>query len=252
MEKERILVVEDQGLISLYIKDLLIAEGYDVCNDCFKVDAAIEKIKSEKFDLIIIDINLKDQKTGIDLANYLLQLDALPYIFITSYSDKGTLEKIKNVRPYGYLVKPFKKEDLIAMVYLVLNNFSHRRVDINRYPNATESEYPSQIKSAVDYIAQNLDKKIEITDLAAISNWEVEHFIRIFKEYMHITPYQYILNAKIDLAKSLIQSSTCSMEEIAIEAGFMNYSAFYKVFLRSVKMSPRTYKTILRKKDQAL
>jgi len=249
MEKERILVVEDQGLISLYIKDILLSEGYMVSNDCFKVDSAIQKITEEKFDLVIIDINLKDRKTGIDLAQYLLELGTIPYIFITSYSDKVTLEKIKNVRPYGYLVKPFKKEDLVAMVYLVINNFSHRKVDVNRYPNKALTDFPLQIKAAVDYINKNLDRKIEISELAAITKWEAEHFIRIFKEYMSITPYQYILKAKIDLAKSLLKSSNYSLEEIAIESGFSNYSAFYKVFLRAVEMSPRTYRSIIKPKE---
>ena len=87
------------------------------------VEKAIEIINDEKPCLVLLDVNLKQDKDGIDLGNYLLKNDKIPYIYITSYSDKLTIDRIKVTRPHGYIAKPFKTVDIIATVEIVLNNF---------------------------------------------------------------------------------------------------------------------------------
>jgi DNA-binding response OmpR family regulator len=122
MDRKKILVVEDEPLIALNIQIELEREGYEVIIDCFNVDQALRLIECEKPDLVIIDVNLNDGKSGIDLAEILLEKDEIPYMYLTSYSDKATMAKVSTTRPYGYLVKPFNSENLIATVYVILHN----------------------------------------------------------------------------------------------------------------------------------
>ena len=247
MSNKYILVVEDDGVTSLYIKKCLVKEGYEVCNDFTDVDSAIRSIEKRKPDLVITDIKLHGTKSGIALAQYLMELDTIPYIFITSYYNKIVLEKAKMVRPYAYLVKPIKSAELISNVYLAFNSFSHRNIDTNRNSKQTFSDAPFQIKKTIDYISKNIESKIDITDLAALTPWDNQHFIRIFKQHMNITPYQYILKSKIDVACVLLSESNNDIEKIAEELGFINYSVFYKAFLKIAGTSPKNYRLVARK-----
>jgi YesN/AraC family two-component response regulator len=242
MSNKYILVVEDDGVTSLYIKKCLVKEGYEVCNDYTDVDAAIRSIEKRKPDLVITDIKLHGTKSGIFLAQYLLELDTIPYIFITSYFNKIVLEKVKMVRPYAYLVKPIKSTELISNVYLAFNDFSHRNIDTNRSTIETYSDAPFQIKKAVDYISKNIENKIDVSDLASLTPWDNQHFIRIFKQHMNITPYQYILKRKIDLACVLLSETNDEIEKIAEGLGFINYSVFYKTFSKLTGSSPKIFR----------
>lgn len=246
MENQYILLVEDEIVISLYIKKILQKEGYEVNNEHKNVDDAIQSIQNRRPDLVIIDIKLHGTKTGIDLAQFLLKYDSIPYIFITSYSDKLVLEQIKNVRPYGYLLKPIKKIMLINTVYLVLNNFFHRKIDTSRNPEPKENDVPYQIKITIDYINNHLDKKIDVKELAELTRWNIQHYIRIFKLQMGVTPYQYIIQSKINYAKVLLTQTDSPIEEIAINLGFVHYSVFYKIFVKHTEKSPNKYRSYTR------
>lgn len=242
LEKQRILIVEDEALIALNIQQILEAEGFETAIDCFTVAQAQGLIKEWMPHLVIIDIHLRGNATGIELAKELLKQDTIPYLFLTSFSDRLTLENVKSTRPYGYLVKPFKPEDLVSNVFLILNNFRHRNVDIQRKEEVFPGQVPYRIKKVLGYINDHLHEKIEISQLSALTQWENEHFGRVFKEYIHLTPYQYILQRKIEMARGLLTDHTLSLQEIAIKVGFDSYSNFFKAFKKYTGMAPEKYR----------
>mgnify|MGYP006336706761 FL=1 len=178
MEKT-ILVVEDETIIALDIKEVLEGEGYDVIT-VKTVEKAIEIINDEKPCLVLLDVNLKQDKDGIDLGNYLLKNDKIPYIYITSYSDKLTIDRIKVTRPHGYIAKPFKTVDIIATVEIVLNNFIHSKIDPKRNDEEVNNNIPFKIKETISYINEHIVEKIEISELAELTPWKTHHFIRVF------------------------------------------------------------------------
>lgn len=107
--KQTIVVVEDELLIALDIKEILNEQGYEVIINVTSVEKAIAIIEEHDPILVLIDINLKQDKDGIELGQYLLIKDKIPYIYLTSYHDKLTLDRVKDTRPHGYIVKPLKK-----------------------------------------------------------------------------------------------------------------------------------------------
>ena len=244
MFRKKILVVEDEPLIALNLQSELEKEGYHVIIDCFTVDQAILLIKKEKPDLVLIDINLNDQKTGIDLGEILLNENEVPFLYLTSYSDKLTLEKVRETRPYGYLVKPFNAESLIAAVFVILSNFEHRKVDIERSNEPVVNEIPFHIKSVLNIINKTVTEKISIVDLAKLTPWESEHFSRIFKEFLGLSPYQYILKRRIDLSKSMLSETDDSIIGISTSVGFSTYSNFYKAFKKITDITPEQFRSI--------
>ena len=242
--RNKILVVEDQFIIALDIKNILEAENYVVETDYESVANVINIIENNPPDLILIDIHLNEEQTGIDIGNYLLKKDSIPFIYITSYSDKVTLDKVKNSRPYGFIVKPYKKEDLVSTVFLAINNFQYRKIDFLRNNDEERIDIPIQLKTTLEFIEKNITQKIDITQLAALTRWNKAHFSRVFKQYLALTPYQYILQQKIEVAKIIIETTEDQFRTIAFDLGFSSYSNFCNAFKKATNFSPENYRFI--------
>ena len=111
-----ILIVEDEPLIAEDIADLCKLNGYTVCGVAYSALEGLELIESCKPNLVLLDINLQDCLTGIEIAERLKEKYLVPFIFLTSYADRKTLEKVKSTNPMGYVVKPFNKEQLYSTI----------------------------------------------------------------------------------------------------------------------------------------
>ncbi len=123
----KIGIVEDELLIAEKIKRILENMGYHTCEPAGKYNEALEMIKSEKPDLLLLDINLNDKKDGIDLAEKINELYQVPFIFLTANSDSNTVERAKKVKPHAFLVKPFNKEELFASIEIAFNNYANAK-----------------------------------------------------------------------------------------------------------------------------
>lgn len=241
--KAKILIVEDELLIALDIKNILDSEGYDTITNVTSVKQAIQIIEKEKLSLVLIDLNLQEKNDGIIIGHYLLQKDTIPFIYVTANSDKISLEKAKETRPYGFIVKPFKPVDIKTTVSIVLNNSEHKNIDIIRSSEPLKSEIPFRIKEIINYVNKNINEKIEIDDLVTLTEWKKDHFIKMFTSYMHITPYQYILKIKIDKAKSLIEETNQPIAQIAQDLSFQSYSNFCIAFKKlNNNENPKEYR----------
>ncbi|MEO0556270.1 MAG: LytTR family transcriptional regulator DNA-binding domain-containing protein [Bacteroidota bacterium] len=123
MEKS-VLVVEDEPLIaddlSFYLKDL----GIDHVDVSLKYDDAMDKLTKNSFDLALLDVNLSGEQDGIHLANFINNKLRTPFIFITSYYDRETLERAKKTNPYGYILKPFDKQDIYVNVEMAFHKMT--------------------------------------------------------------------------------------------------------------------------------
>ena len=238
----KILVVEDESIIARDLKNILEKEGYEVIINIDTVGAAISCIEANELDLVLIDINLNQLKDGIDLGNYLLEKNTIPYIYITSYSNKITLDRAQDTRPYGYIVKPFRPDSIVTTVGVVLNNFKFKKIDTVREENPTQEATSKKVKHIVEYINNHTDEKIDLDDLLTMTKWTKRHLIRVFIEFLKTTPYQYILNKKIEKAKIQLVETDLPINEIAFELGFKNYRSFFACFKKLSNESPENYR----------
>jgi PAS domain S-box-containing protein len=117
----KILVVEDEMIISMEIKQKLLEMGYIVVGQAITGESAIQKAGETKPDLILMDIRLKGQMDGITAAQRIIELYDLPIIFLTAHSDKATLERAVALSPSGYLLKPFKERELMTNIEMSLH-----------------------------------------------------------------------------------------------------------------------------------
>ncbi len=115
-----ILIVDDDILIAESNKILLKREGYGIagiaCDGRTAIDSAIEKNP----DLVLMDINLNSEIDGITAAEEIQKVADVPIIFLTAYSDPATIDRAKRVGPFGYLIKPFEKRELLVAIETTL------------------------------------------------------------------------------------------------------------------------------------
>jgi two-component system, LytTR family, response regulator LytT len=120
MGKIKILVVEDESIVAKDIQGSLKKLGYLVPTTVSSGEKAIEEIEENRPDLVLMDIMLKGQMTGIEAANVIKERFGIPVIFLTAYADENTLSKAKISEPYGYIIKPFKEKELQTTIEMAI------------------------------------------------------------------------------------------------------------------------------------
>ena len=122
--KLSVLIVEDELIIAEDLRGILESLEYEVCGIALSAREAMVLLEEHAPDLALLNIEIKGGKDGIELAAQIREQYKLPYIFLTSYADRATLQRAKEVYPYGYLVKPFLEQDIHAAIEVALNNFA--------------------------------------------------------------------------------------------------------------------------------
>ena len=115
-----ILIVEDESIVAKDIQQSLKKLGYEVLGVCATGEDAISKAEQTKPSLVLMDIMLKGDMSGIEAADAIRQKLNIPIIFLTAYADSSTLSKAKVTEPYGYIIKPFKEIDLQTNIEIAL------------------------------------------------------------------------------------------------------------------------------------
>lgn len=119
----KIFIVEDELIAAESLIMDLKQLGYQVVGKADSADKVFDQILKNQPDLILMDINIKGKKTGIDVANELNKYYDIPIIYLTAYADEKTLEQASLSSPYGYIVKPYKIQDLQSSIFMALTKF---------------------------------------------------------------------------------------------------------------------------------
>lgn len=160
----KILIVEDEVIISKDLSNMLIKMGYEVIGDALNYNEAINILEQDKPDLILIDINLNGPKDGIELAEKIKKDYQIPFIFTTSYADSNILDRAKKTKPINYLVKPFTTEQLFTTIELAL-------FQINHFHDSNEvNESPIIIKGALFVKDKYRYSKVNVDDILWIKS----------------------------------------------------------------------------------
>ena len=128
MAKTNVLVVEDESIVSKDIQHSLKKLGYNVVGSAATGEKAIDLALDIKPDVVLMDIMLKGDLTGIDAASKIKEELNIPVVYLTAYADEATLSKAKVSEPYGYIIKPFKEIDI------------HTSIEMAIYKHAKEKE----------------------------------------------------------------------------------------------------------------
>jgi PAS domain S-box-containing protein len=147
MGKPRIMVVEDEGLVAIQIKDSLETLGYEVPAVALSGEEAVGKVSSIEPDLVIMDIRLKGGLGGVEAARRIKAAMPVPIVFLTAYSDEQTLEAAELTEPAGYILKPFDERQLHAVIQMALLKSRRARADTESH--MWVSAIPTSLSEAV-------------------------------------------------------------------------------------------------------
>jgi DNA-binding response OmpR family regulator len=143
----KILIVEDESVVALDIASALRKEGYEVVDIVEDSNAAFDAIEKKHPDLIVMDIHIDGTIDGIDTSRRIKATYDIPLIFLTAYNDKKTIDRAVQTVPKGYLIKPFKRQELYAAVALALNasSYSEKIISVSDgclyYPERSRLEH---------------------------------------------------------------------------------------------------------------
>jgi DNA-binding LytR/AlgR family response regulator len=124
MGKINVLVVEDESIVSKDIQYSLKKLGYNVIGVAATGQKAIDLCGEKLPDIILMDIMLKGDITGIEASTRIKESYNIPVIFLTAYADENTLSKAKVTEPYAYIIKPFKEIDLHTSIEMAFYKHS--------------------------------------------------------------------------------------------------------------------------------
>ena len=145
-----ILIIEDEAVVAQDIEAILTDLGYSVAGIIHRSDEAIDYLSFHSPDLVLCDINIKGEKDGIEVAQIIRERKNIPFIFLTSFADRTTLSRAKQVLPYGYIVKPFDEKDLLSAIEVAIFKFNQEldalkiteeKVNALTQNNLTDKEY---------------------------------------------------------------------------------------------------------------
>jgi len=211
MSKTNVIVVEDESIVSKDIQHSLKKLGYQVVGAAATGEKALELVRSERPDIVLMDIMLKGDMNGIEAAEIIRAEFAIPVVFLTAYADEFTLAKAKVTEPYGYIIKPFKEIDL------------HTSIEMAIYKHGKEQEIIRE-RDLLFSIIENKDVSVDFIFVKSNSRLvklktEDIYYIEALKDYVviHTTDTRYTIHS--------------TMKDIEIKMGITDFIRVHRSFI---------------------
>ena len=206
---------------------------------------------SEKLSIIALNFDLTQEKNSITSVIPLKSANSgtkkIPVIF-TPVSDSDILNSYILIPDGSHLRHKFEK---------IISEFSECKIlyhdmcsgllkEILIALHRNEPGKSSAVNDVISYIRQNFRKDITNKELAVLAGYHEYHLNKLFIKHTGTTMHNYILNARINEAKRLILNSGMTLDEIASQTGFNNYTYFSTYFKQTVGLTPLKYRKSLK------
>ncbi|MDB5141848.1 MAG: response regulator [Mucilaginibacter sp.] len=176
----KVLIVEDQFLEANNLSVILKGAGHQVSGTAKSVDQALSCVRKTKPDIVLVDIYLKGDLTGIDLG-YSLDKQNIPFIFLTANSNPTTLEEAMLTKPNGFLSKPFREREILMAL-----NIASYRSQKNLEMAARQAEWLEGLLSKVKISEETSDEKLLML-IGALTSFLPFDLIFIDVDYNDVT-----------------------------------------------------------------
>ncbi len=118
----RVLIAEDEALIRLDLREMLVEEGYDVVGEAGDGETAVRLAEELRPDLVILDVKMPIMD-GLAAAEKIAGARIAPVVILTAFSQRELVERARGAGAMAYLVKPFQKSDLVPAIEIALSRF---------------------------------------------------------------------------------------------------------------------------------
>lgn len=170
LKKIKILLVEDDIILSESNQFILKKLGYEVVGTAINSFQAIEFVKKENPDIILMDVQIEGEIDGIETAKIIKNEFNVPVIFISSQSEPEVIQRAKKVNPFGYLIKPVTKNDLQVALEISINNYS-----LEKKLRDSQELLRSSLNSISDgFLTLDINNKVNFMNPSAIELFNFE------------------------------------------------------------------------------
>ena len=205
-DKARILIVEDESIIALDVRDRLESLGYAIAGAVSSGTEAVQAAAETRPSVVLMDIRLKGAMDGVQAAEQIRARFDIPVVYLTAYSDETTLQRAKVTEPFGYLLKPFEDRELHTAIAIALykHKMEKRLKQHERWLAATLSS----IGDAV--IATDVQGRIEFMNPAAeaLTGWQQAQALGEYWTKVFNIIHETTLTLSQDPATQAIQQGT--------------------------------------------
>jgi len=229
MEDLKILIVEDEVLIAEDLSDLIKSFGIEAIEMAHDKDSALLRIVDFKPDLILLDIRMETEQTGLEIAKIINEDYKIPFVFITAHSDMQMVQNILKTTPAGYITKPVKKSDVFANISLIAERIKYQKPkQINIKDGTTNVLIDYQdinyIESDGNYIVmhtinkkyllrQNMDSIMAQLDDSSFYRVHRSYIVNIEKVTSYTRKELKIKDISIPISKNLIDEFEIAMNK---------------------------------------
>lgn len=126
-EQVNILVVEDEAIVALDLAEGLEKDGYAVAGIADCSEDALQIFRQQSIDIVLMDVHISGRKDGIETATEMMRIKQVPLIYLTAFTDTGTIERAKHTYPSAYLAKPYHQTNVRIAIELAVSNFAVAR-----------------------------------------------------------------------------------------------------------------------------
>ena len=191
----KILICEDELIIAEFLKETCEELGYPVVAVAGNKQDAINKIVYHKPELVLIDINMEERASGIELAEYINETIRIPFIFITAFSDVDTIQRAIHTNPHAYLIKPVDKSTLLANIQLAKYKFKTSSPTADKYiqfttengghfVNISQVLFIEASGNYCEFVNENKTRELIRISMHNVESALEDHFIRVHKSFI--------------------------------------------------------------------
>ncbi|MBN1533613.1 MAG: PAS domain S-box protein [Spirochaetes bacterium] len=160
---ESVLIVDDEVIIAEFIRQVLTMKGYEVAGTAMSGEEALRLVEKTRPDLILMDIVLEGPMTGIDTVEEIRKRHDIPVVYLTGNPQEQNLQRVKETVPYGYILKPVERGELLTAVEIALYRHS-----MERKLKESEERFRTVVESAADGICVIRDGRIRYINPALL------------------------------------------------------------------------------------
>ncbi|MGK7897312.1 MAG: EAL domain-containing protein [Xenococcus sp. (in: cyanobacteria)] len=209
MNNIKILIVEDELLIAKGLARQLQKIGYVVGKIVSSGKAALEYVQTSSPDLILMDIAIKGKMNGIETAAKIRETNDIPIIYLTAYADDKTIDEAVNSGGYSYLLKPYKKAELNAVIKMALKKYQEQLAIQNSLQKVIHQFSPEE-QSIFENKLSSLSGDVSLKDL-----------------FTHLL--SQVSNQRSSRASELISANASAFKKPEIGIIYLGLDKFYKI-----------------------
>lgn len=248
----KVLIVDDeiyavQGIIDDVNWKMFSIDEVLTANSCGQ---AIRILQDTRIDIMICDIEMP-AGSGIDLVRWIREQEGMMIecIFLTCHPDFKFAQQAVQLECLDYILKPATTDQLHACIRKAVKKVTERNKDklIREYGMAylgsnPESEEKDIVRQVEQYIREHISEPLRVEELAQMYYISPTHLSRLFRKKHRMSVIEYIIEQKLQLAKSLLENPAYTVSMVSSSVGYTNYSYFTKIFKKAFGVSPSEYK----------